>query len=388
MKDKLYNTLILTPFLWAFSGLLLLRNGDKLMIVAIVISIIVTLLKYGTRSIKDNIKDKGFWLVLVITAYAVFSYYYHGASSREMRALVGVTLLLLIFPRELINERVLKRLIFLGSVVLLASTYYFSLYLNLSRPQWPINAIPHATIGGVIVVLALILLINSHDYRDKIILGFVILLSIGAVIMNQTRGIWLALIIVFTIILLSKLKIKRINWKYTLITMIICSLGAYVAKPKLEQRIKETQAEIAMIQSGNLNSSIGFRFQLWALAPKFIEGHSILGSGNSHKDIFNALAQKGEVSTKLKRFAPAHYHNQYLDRLIKSGAIGLILLLLMLTYPLFFTQPGVNRQIAIVVVAIYALAGITDVPFNHGSTLFMYLLLIFTLNSKNDEASR
>jgi O-antigen ligase len=377
VKDKLYQTLILMPFLWSFTGLLLFRNGDKLMIVAIVISIVATLLHCGISSIKKNVTDKGLWVVLTITAYTTFSYYYHGASSREVRALVGIALLLLTFPRELINTKILKWLTVLGSVVMLSSTYYFSVYLHLSRGHWPINAIPHGALAAVITVLAFVFLLNANQYRDRIILVLAMLMSSSAVIMGQTRGIWLALLVALLITLLGKLKIRQVNWKYTLIAVVILSLGAYVAKPKLEQRIKQTQTEIKAIQAGNLKTSIGIRLQLWTTAFKIINENPILGSGDDHQRLLKNLALKGEVTNIVTHYT--HYHNQYLDRLVKRGGIGLILLIALFVYPFVSTLTGINRQIAIAVIVVFAVAGITDVPLNHGAPLFMYLLLMFTL---------
>ncbi len=370
--------------MWSFTGLLLLRNGDKLMVVAIVVSIIATLLNYGIDSIKQNIHDKGLWLVLTVTGYAVFSYYYHGASSREMRTLLGTTLLLLTFPRELINARILKWLTVLGSIVLFLSTYYFSVVLHLPRANWPINAIPHGTMGATITVLSLVFLINAKNYRDRIILAFALLMSVSGLVMNPTRGIWLALIIAVMIILFSKLKIKQINWKYVLISMVILSLATYAAKAKFEQRIKYTQAEITKIQSGNLNTSIGIRLQLWMAASKISTTNPILGNGDNHQLLLEQLAEQDVVTKIVTRFS--HYHNQYLDQMVKRGIIGVILLFAVLIYPLLSTSKGINRQIAIAVVTVYAVAGLTDVPLNHGAPLFMYLLLMFTLK-KNNEAS-
>lgn len=385
MKEKLFNLLIMLPFIWLFSGLVFFKNGDKLIVVLILISIIATLFNYGLHSIKRNIHDKGLWIVIVMVAYAIFSYYYHGSSSREMRALLGATVLLFVFPRNLITKNVLKWLILLGSIAILFSTYYFSVHLRLARVQWPINAIPHATMGAVIAILALTLLLNEKKNRDRRILSFCLILSVAAVVINQTRGVWLSLIVASIIILLPKL--KHINWKYALITVFIFFITVYIARPQIQQRINETQAEMTTIKSGDLSSSIGLRLQMWTLAPKLIEKNPILGSGNGHKDIFNALNAQGYISSELMEFSPAHYHNQYIDRLIKGGVIGLVLLLAIFTYPVVVATSGINQQISIGIVSIYAIASLTDVPFNHGPSFFMYLLLIFSLKLKNDEAN-
>ncbi|PKH05366.1 O-antigen ligase [Moritella sp. Urea-trap-13] len=381
MTDKLLKILILMPFIWTFTGLLLLRNGDKLMIVAIMISIIATLLSYGFDSIKKNIHDKGLWIVLVVTGYTAFSYYYHGASSREIRALVGVLLLLLTFPRELINTHVLKWLLFFGSIFLFLSSYYFSVYLHLIRGAWPINAIPHGTMGATIAILALVCLLNERESRNKIILACALLISISGLVMNPTRGIWLALLIAAFVILSPK--IKMFSWKYSLIFIAIFAFALYVEKPRIEQHVMTvTQSEIKDIKVGNFNNSIGVRLQLWMAAAKNTAVNPILGSGDGHQKLLEKLSLEGDVISVVTMFS--HYHNQFLDRLVKGGIVGLMLLLTIFIYPFYSTSAGIYRQIAIAVVTVYAVAGLTDVPLNHGAPLFMYLLLMFTLKNHNE----
>ncbi|EDM67629.1 Putative O-antigen ligase [Moritella sp. PE36] len=386
MKEKLYNALILMPFIWAFSGLLLFRNGDKLMIVAILISITATLLHYGFDSIKQNLRDRGLWLIFTLTIYAVFSYYYHGSSSREMRALLGAMLLLLTFPRILLSKYHLKWLVALGSTVVLSSTYYLSEYLQIHRVDWPLNAIPHATIGAVIAIVTLVLLLDEKNNRNKMMLSLCFSLSIAALLINQTRGIWLSVVIAAILILFLKVKIKHINWRYTLITLVILSIGVYVAKPQIQQRIDKTSTEIVQIKSGDFTSSIGIRLELWMISPEVIAERPILGHGNGDQEKLNEIVARGGVYKRLVEFK--HYHNQYIDRLVSGGIVSLILLLALLTYPLLFLLPGVNQQIGIGISIVYATAGLTDVPFNHGATLFMYLLLIFTLKTKSYGVNR
>lgn len=387
MKNKLLNTLILMPFFWGFSGLMLFRNGDKLMIVTIIISIIATLSHYGFDTIKNNIRDRGLWLIFAVTMYAIFSYYYHGSSSREMRALVGALLLLLTFPRTLISKYHFKWLIAIGSIVVLSSTYYFSGYLQLQRVDWPLNAIPHATMGAVITIVTLVLLLDEKNSRNKIILSLFLSLSIAALLINQTRGIWLSVVIAAIVILFLKVKIKHINWRYMLITLVILAIGVFAAKSHIQRSIDKTATEIAQIKSGDFTSSIGIRLELWMVSPEIIAEQPIFGHGNKDREKLNEIVARGGVSKDLAEFK--HYHNQYIDRLVSGGIVSLILLLALLVYPLLFILPGVNQQIGIGIAIIYGIASLTDVPFNHGATLFIYLLLIFTLQLKikNDEVN-
>lgn len=384
MKEKLSNLFIMSPFIWLFSGLLFFGNGDKLMVIFILVSITVSSFHYGFSSIRRNLNDKGLWLLTVVVLYSIFSYYYHGYSSSEIRALLSASLLLIFFPRKVITRNDLKWLIFLGSLTIAFSTYYFSEYLHIERSLWPINGIPHSTMGAVIAILALTFFIHEKNTNSRIVFLLSLFMAVTSVLINQTRGVWLALTVSITIILFLNISIKSINWKFTLLTIAILFVGIYIAAPKIKLRVEQTQGEITKIQSNNFDSSFGVRLQLWNASPKIISEQPVIGSGYDYNKRLEVLASEGYLSKDLIRFS--HFHNQYIDRLVKNGFIGLVLLFAILLYPLIINLSVVNKQFCIGIVIIYAIGGLTDVPLNHGSSLLMYLLLIFVLKIEHEEA--
>ncbi|MEH6530275.1 MAG: O-antigen ligase family protein [Photobacterium frigidiphilum] len=388
-KDNIFKLLMLLPYIWLSTGLLVLRNSDKTMIVMMIIAIAATLIHRGLAPIKENLKnDKTLWVLLVITGYALFSYYYHGGSSREIRALIGASLFLICFPRELLTQRILLGLTLLASSLCLAYACYYNLYLNIERGHWPVNAIPFATMCATFGILAIAQLSRTSSLSVKLQATLALILCLTAIMFTETRGIWLGFTIAAAIILLLKIKNQGINWKYAIIGITVLLSIVFVAKPQIEQRIVQTQEEVTLITSGNLNtSSIGLRFQMWKLAPDMIKDNSILGLGDKHTLRFDELNKQGLVSKELFDFKPAHYHNQYLDKLIKNGAFGLLFLLALLIVPI--TQSKyvcMGRKYKIIgIVSLFAIAALTDVPFNHGQTLSMYLLLICGLINYNDQ---
>ncbi|PSU49839.1 ligase [Photobacterium frigidiphilum] len=387
-KANIFKLLMLLPYIWLSTGLLVLRNSDKTMIIMMVIAIIATLIHRGLAPIKENLRnDKTLWLLLVITGYALFSYYYHGGSSREIRALIGASLFLICFPRELLTQKVLLGLTLLGSSLCLAYACYYNLYLNVGRSNWPINAIPFATMCAVFGVLAIAQLSRTSSLSVRLQAILALTLSLTGVIFTETRGIWLGFTITAAIILLLKVKNKGINWKYATIGLTAFLSIGFMAKPQLEQRIEQTQAEVNAITSGNLNTSIGLRFQMWKLAPDMLQDNYILGLGDRHALRFDELYKLGFISKELFNFKPAHYHNQYLDKLIKNGVFGLLLFLVLIIVPITQVKyVSTNRKYKIIgIVSLFAIASLTDVPFNHGQTLSMYLLLICGLINYNDK---
>ncbi|MGF1789123.1 O-antigen ligase family protein [Photobacterium profundum] len=388
-KENVFKFLMLLPYIWLFTGLLVLRNSDKTMIVMMIIAIAATLFHRGLVPIKENLKnDKTLWVLLVITGYAIFSYFYHGVSSREIRALIGASLFLICFPRELLTQKVLLGLTLLGSSLCLAYACYYNLYLNIGRSRWPINAIPFATMCAVFGMLAITQLSRTSSLSIKLQVSLALILSLSAIILTETRGIWLGFIVTAAIILLLKAKNNGISWKYATIGLAAFISIGFIVKPQIEQRIEQTQTEISTITSGNLNTSIGLRFQMWKLAPDMLRDNYILGLGNKHALRFSELYKQGIISKALFSFQPAHYHNQYLDKLIKTGIIGLFLLLALLALPLAQSKKLVTeRKYQLIgISSLFAIAALTDVPFNHGQTLFTYLLLVCGLSNfkKND----
>uniref|UniRef100_UPI003CC9172E O-antigen ligase family protein n=1 Tax=Vibrio splendidus TaxID=29497 RepID=UPI003CC9172E len=84
-------------------------------------------------------------------------------------------------------------------------------------------------------------------------------------------------------------------------------------------------------------------------------------------------------------YASSHYHNQFLDNMVKSGTIGLLFIIGLLIYPLIKIKSlnEENRYIVIGLTSLFFIAGLTDVPFNHPQPLLMYLLFLVPICSKH-----
>ena len=275
----------------------------------------------------------------------------------------------------------------IGSICSLFMAFYYGQYLDLPRPSWPINAIPQATVSASIGVIALSSSFISEKYRAISIFTFI--MCTIAILLSQTRGLWLGYFTITSVLFIIRFKSLVINKKLTLIAVAVIALCGFTLKPVIESRVNTTISEMNKIANGNFNTSFGYRLQMWQLTPQLIEGHLILGQGGNHYKRFNSLYKQGEVSNGLKHLNPAHYHNQYIDRLVKSGVIGLFLLIALLITPLLSLskKPLITRYTLNSLVSLYAIAALTDVPFNHAQTLLLYLFMICILQatSQNKE---
>ena len=244
-KKYLINGLILLPFIWLSTGMLILRNGDKTMVAMVIISLITTLVVYGLTTLKRNLStNKLLWLLLIICGYFLFSYYYHGLSSREIRAFITATLLVAIFPSSLITKKTIIILTFISAGISLCYAYYHAFYLGLGR-NWPINAIPYGTLIAGISAIALSLCLTSTNYKEKLITFLAFILSSYGLIITESRGVWLGyitMLAVMFIIFMTTKKIK-ITWRSIMLAFVVIIGVSVISKPLISQRLSQTQQE-------------------------------------------------------------------------------------------------------------------------------------------------
>ncbi|MEZ8345122.1 O-antigen ligase family protein [Vibrio splendidus] len=387
-KKHIYTTFLLLPYFFAVTGMLVLDSGDKKMIPLFLIGIIASILAFKKETILSNLRSPFIWLVSISCIYTIFSYYYHGASSRELRALIGSTLFLIFFPYNLLNHRVLGWVVLLGSITAFLNSVYFNVYMGISRDAGYINPIPYATSCALIAIISFSLLIEQPSFKEKLIASLAFLLSLPPIILSETRGIWLALT-VSTLVLVIFKYIKtppsrnQLTFIFITVTVSLFS-GTYLFKDKIIERYDQTVYEVEKIQSGNYNTSIGQRLQLWQLAPQLIQKKPLLGYGNEKPKLLQDKLKNKKISNLTFRLASHHYHNQFLNKMVKSGVIGLIFIIGLLLYPLIIVKklPSIDAYIAIGLVSLLFIAGLTDVPFNHPQPLILYLLFLVPICSR------
>jgi len=380
-KTPIYNSLILLPYYWMVTGLVFIPRADRIMVALIAISAIASVSQYGMKVIKENLKqNKLFWLILLTSIYVVFSYYYHGISGREVRGFFSLVVFLCCFPRELLTQKLLCLLAITGSMITFFTSFYSAIILDIPRSTWVMNAIPFATIAATFSLLSLNLLAYTKNKKIKAMLLIAVTLSLTGLILSQSRGPLFAFIVVFLCNMIFLFRGNSFKFLIPLITTLI--VVAPFIYPQIEQRVTQTQNEITAIGSGYFNTSIGLRLSMIMATPDMIKGDLLIGSGDMHREKITKLAKEGKVFGAFAHNPPPHYHNQYIDKLIKTGIIGLLLFLAILIIPLteFNKRSRLSFSIITAIVILFTISGLTDAPFNHGQTLCVF---IFIMNLPN-----
>ena len=388
MKKHIYTTLIMLPYFFSVSGMLVLDDGDKKIIPLLLISVIFSIIAFKKSTILNNLRHPLIWLIIISGLYTIFSYYYHGVSSRELRALLGAGLFLMFFPYTYLSKKVLNWLILIGGVTLSINSLYFNVYMGVIRDAGYINPIPYATASALLGIISFSLLITEKNVKNKITPFFSFLLFLIPIILSEARGVWLAFIASFIIIGSISFFKNTPNKKkvsLTLLTTIITiSSGFYLFQENMVSRYNGTIYEIKKIHDGDYSTSFGLRLKMWQLAPDVISKKPILGHGQDHYKILKEKLDEKLISNELYHYTSSHYHNQILDKMVKSGFIGLILYISILTYPLMNIKnmQEVDMYMVIGITTLLFVAGLTDVPFNHPQPLLLYLLFLVPICSR------
>ncbi|OED64533.1 hypothetical protein A143_09450 [Vibrio splendidus ZS-139] len=395
MFRKLMQFIHLLPIYWAVSGLFIIHNGDKILVALIIVSLVTKILCSIVKLDDIEIKHNNIViLIFICTAYATFKYYDNGYSSSEIRVLISTLLYSSIsFPKK-IRYKTLILITTISSIYISYQTINIIEIKNLGRFELPLNAIPYSNFLGLLSLIALYFCYISKNKILSFLSGFnFILLSINVVIVD-TRGTWLALIIVY-IAITALIFIKKRSWKITLISLSLFATIAILSYPVIESRIDRSMTEVKQLSEGNLHSSWGIRVQLWIIGYNIIEDNkSWVGLGQTaHLKIIEDLLKKRKVHKSLTWFDNKNFHNSIIDRTVKYGFIGALLYFSVLLVPFIYGikhfKSSYSPLLVIMPIFIFS-AGLSYIPLSHPGTYFLYLftsiVLINKIRSENEKS--
>ncbi|MFP2770809.1 O-antigen ligase family protein [Oceanisphaera sp. KMM 10153] len=308
------------------------------------------------------------------------------------RILLLVQCYFILIPWRNISSRHFFATVALGATVTGASSVYEVTVLHLGRAgSLASNPIPYATSAGALLMSCLCFLFRSNASR-----GYKLLYAVGvigasiAIVFSGTRGVWLAVLVMMLLLALPLL--RKTSLKGALTTLIVGSLlvsgSIYALGDKLKSRYQQTSREFASIANSNLNTSIGIRLQLWQRGADYILQNPVLGTGTAgYLQKVEQDKSAGIITPVAALQAKAHFHNQYIDTLVRTGVLGLVALLLWMLLPVWLLRKsGSPLNICTLAIAgTILVAGITDVPFHHTHIIYFYSMLMGIMLLKSQE---
>jgi O-antigen ligase len=333
---------------------------------------------------------KVLWLYV---GYVALVYVVHGGSWSELRALLCLALYLQFVRRIRLPDSWRIGLLMASSLAL--TVLVFSEYLQYGgRVGGHINPIPFATVIGVLfLALYAWVLFACKKLRIKIIASFLILALLVSLMMTQTRGVLIpVLVAVVALPLLYGLKQPGVRSRKIILALLVVLLTAGSGLAIINSdRIVQTIDEVEAVSSGDLSTSVGIRLQLWRSAIPLIADAPLMGHGDGYRDALEELHHEGELSAELYHFNAAHFHNQFLDTWVKKGALGLgIFVATLLAAIKAFWSAGMvlwRRVAGVSIVLLLSVSALTDVPLLHVPVIFYAGFLLSILAADRTQHS-
>ncbi len=230
----------------------------------------------------------------------------------------------------------------IGAIGAAALSGYQSIFLGLRAGghTHPIQFGNIALLFGVLCLVRSMVVFEWSRFNALLWLGFVS--GLAASVWSQTRGGWLAVVLIFVWILANVTK----QWASLKRGAAALVMFALLAVPTLQpdgvvqSRIGVAVTEFnAFFETGKQDTSVGARLAMWQLGVQGVVQSPIFGQGNKGwLQTRDAALANGRLSSFSAGFT--HLHNEYLNVAFKRGLVGLALYLAMFLVPmLFFFRP-------------------------------------------------
>jgi len=325
------------------------------------------------------------WLLIAaLLAYClvfVANMLYHGDPGREfdmpLRALlvVPVLLLLLAYPPR---PEAWWSGVAIGAIAGAALALWQFTMQDMERPQGSTsNAIHYGNVSMLLGMLSLAGLEWARAQRRALAWSALLLAGclagvFGSVI-SGSRGGWVALPVCVLIIAIHNARAH--GMRYLAITLaavaMLAAIAWYLPHSPVRARTAIAVTEVEkMNDASNATTSIGQRFEMWRTALLLSSERPLLGIGRSgYMEEKQKLAAEGRIGVMTRDYTNAH--NDYLDVLVKRGAIGLLALFGLFLLPLYLFSRALRHGAA------------SGHPFALGGVVLCTCYIIFGLTTSS-----
>ena len=265
------------------------------------------------------------------------------------------------------------------------------------------NAIQYGNLALLLAVMLAVFVAAIHkqlNWGEKVLAVIAIVAGLDASVLSASRGGWLALLIAmpFGLMLLYRYRV-RLFWRVIVGLMIVMGLMSVLNREMLAERWDKMTDEITVYDTQrDANTSVGQRLEHWRFAWNAGREKPLLGWGVAgYTQEKQKLVEKGEYQKAILEYK--FVHNEVLDVFVKTGVVGVAVLLWFYILPIWMFwptrkrmrlldaggQPRLRRMVLAVrmcgvcVPVLYIGFGFTQVFFAHNSGIMFYLFSLILL---------
>lgn len=234
--------------------------------------------------------------------------------------------------------------------------------------------VPYMTAAGFLSMLVpsllFLLMEGKLGKRYRLPLYFLIVLSVVALLLNGTRGAWIAVVV--SCVFIGGMAVQR---KKKFLLGILAAALVFVAVFSVSPMLSNRLASIGDMQL----QSNAERILLWKSAFHMFEDHPVLGVGFSR---FREEYQGGYIQPEAKEPHLGHAHNNIMHMLAECGLLGVAALflfwLLWFSYGVSFWRRtrSVTALIFLSVLLGIFTQGLTEYNMGNSAVMKLYWMLL------------
>ena len=223
---------------------------------------------------------------------------------------------------------------------------YQTFEMGLPRANGFTNAIQYGNLSMLLAVMSGLLLVVQYKrwcLWQRLLLASAIVLGAAGSVLSQSRGGWLALVLLLPVcawLLVRTTGQRRMYWGLCALALAAAALSQV---PAVEQRLDEARKEVLIYKDhGDGRSSVGHRLAHWRLAWAMGWDRPLTGWGRAgYTDEKARRVAAGLAHPAVLEFG--HAHNEILDMFAKRGLSGVLLLMAFYGIPLAMFWPTDRR---------------------------------------------
>ncbi len=205
-------------------------------------------------------------------------------------------------------------------------------YKNISSHD-PSPFMHHTFYSIFLAVTVFVLLTQLFQTKHKVYQIGIALFTLSATInlfLNGGRLGQLAFFVAFFVYIGLRYRVTLKSLTITLAILVTVFVSAYQVSPIFQKRMDTSLQSLVKISEGNYDSSWGIRANILIVAKEIVKENPILGIGMGNAKV--EFLKKAETFPQTGFFPKLrHLHNGYMQILVETGVIGLVLFLAFLT---------------------------------------------------------
>ncbi|WP_298225278.1 O-antigen ligase [Acidocella sp.] len=188
---------------------------------------------------------------------------------------------------------------------------------------------------------------NDADYAFKLFIAVTAGISgIYASILSGSRGGWVAIpFYIFIALAIGRHSIRPRTIAIIFSGTTALLLFIYFSIPEVRDRLDLIIANLREFASGEVNTSIGIRLQLWKAAIIIFIDHPIFGIGmGGFKATMDSFQQMGILTPLAAEYGRQEVHNEILSRMSQLGVVGLVAIIAIYLVPAWLFWKQLNAK--------------------------------------------